>query len=140
MGGKSLSDVPVDEAIDKLWTAILRLLAYLKILSALGRPLGRLKDKSEKLNALRFEPFTTRASNGTDGALAQRPPGYRASINSKGTTFAANMPTEEVFTPPAKTGVDGVLYATKLELRGQPDRWFHLILRAGRSSTSTQKS
>ena len=34
-------------------------------------------------------------------------------INSKGVEFAPNMPTEEVFTMPLKTGVNGVVYSTK---------------------------
>lgn len=35
------------------------------------------------------------------------------SINEKGFTFVANMPTEEVFTAPLKTGVNGTVSSTK---------------------------
>ncbi|MFB4475616.1 aminopeptidase, partial [Oceanobacillus caeni] len=35
------------------------------------------------------------------------------SINEKGTPFVANIPTEEVFTAPLKTGVNGTVSATK---------------------------
>src|SRR5690606_23163611 len=35
------------------------------------------------------------------------------SVNEKGEIFMANMPTEEVFTVPLKTGVNGVVSSTK---------------------------
>jgi aminopeptidase len=35
------------------------------------------------------------------------------SVNEKGATFMANMPTEEVFTVPHKTGVNGYVSSTK---------------------------
>lgn len=35
------------------------------------------------------------------------------SINAKGHSFVANMPTEEVFTAPLKTGVNGTVRSTK---------------------------
>lgn len=35
------------------------------------------------------------------------------SVNEQGTTFMANMPTEEVFTVPLKTGVNGTVSSTK---------------------------
>ncbi|MDZ4938495.1 aminopeptidase, partial [Clostridium perfringens] len=35
------------------------------------------------------------------------------SINERGHSFVANMPTEEVFTAPLKTGVNGTVHSTK---------------------------
>ena len=39
--------------------------------------------------------------------------GGAGSINEKGHQFMANMPTEEVFTVPFKTGVNGTVTSTK---------------------------
>lgn len=135
---KVFPDVPVDEAIDKLWTAIFETTRLFEEdpVGAWQTHLANLKDKSEKLNALRFETLHYTASNGTD-LMVRLPKGHLwlsgASINSKGTTFVANMPTEEVFTLPAKTGVDGVLYATKpLSYAGNLIDGFHLTFEGGK--------
>ena len=47
--------------------------------------------------------------------------------------FAANMPTEEVYTLPKREGVNGVVYATKpLNFNGNLIEGFHFVFRAGK--------
>jgi aminopeptidase len=77
--------------------------------------LQRLKNKTEWLNALRIRKLHYR-SPGTDLTI-ELPAKHvwlgGAKPNLKGTPFVANLPTEEVFTMPARTGVNGVVRATK---------------------------
>ncbi len=59
--------------------------------------------------------------------LAESPMGRRKRKNSSGVEFNPNMPTEEIFTMPKKTGVNGKVYATKpLDYNGTliDDFWF----------------
>ena len=54
-------------------------------------------------------------------------------VNSKGVEFAPNMPTEEVFTMPLKTGVNGVVYSTKpLNYGGKLIDEFRLTFKDGK--------
>lgn len=55
------------------------------------------------------------------------------SINEKGHSFMANMPTEEVFTVPLKTGVNGTVTSTKpLSYSGNIINHFSITFKEGR--------
>lgn len=55
------------------------------------------------------------------------------SVNAQGVSFMANMPTEEVFTAPLKTGVNGVVRSTKpLSYQGNLIENFTLTFEQGR--------
>ena len=76
---------------------------------------NRLHEKVDYLNDKRYRKLHYTAP-GTDLTI-ELPEGHlwcgAGSVNEKGHTFMANMPTEEVFTVPLKTGVNGYVSSTK---------------------------
>ncbi|WP_332238997.1 aminopeptidase [Sporolactobacillus sp. KGMB 08714] len=74
-----------------------------------------LADKRSVLNRKKYRKLHYQAP-GTDLEIAFDPAAHwdgGASINSRGTRFVANIPTEEVYTLPMKTGVNGTVTSTK---------------------------
>lgn len=107
-----------DEAVEKLWDAIF---SATRIhtedpVKAWQDHLDILEEKISLLNEMNLKSLHYTSSNGTD-LLVELPKGHiwtgGGGNNSKGTYFVANMPTEEVYTMPLKTGVNGVVYSTK---------------------------
>ena len=111
-------DVSEDEAMEKLWDAIFKAtrMDLENPVKAWEDHLKNIKSKVDYLNEKAFKKLHYKSSNGTDLEV-QLPDGHiwagGGGKNSKTTTFVANMPTEEVFTLPLKTGVNGVVYSTK---------------------------
>lgn len=115
---KVFPGIPEDEAVEKLWEAIF---AATRMntedpVEAWKEHMANIKKKVEYLNNLDLKSLHYSSSNGTD-LVVELPEGHiwagGGAINSKGVNFAPNMPTEEVFTMPLKTGVNGVVYSTK---------------------------
>lgn len=111
-------DVSEEEAMKKLWNAI-----FMATRMNLEDPVGawedhlkNLEEKVDFLNEKKFKKLHYISSNGTD-LKVELPEGHiwagGGSKNVKDVFFVANMPTEEVFTMPLKTGVNGVAYSTK---------------------------
>lgn len=105
------------ESVAKLWEAIfgaVRLDAADPV-KAWKEHDDELHKKSDWLNAQRFRKLEYRAP-GTELSI-ELPEKHEwvaaSSINEKGVPFMANMPTEEVFTVPLKTGVNGYVSSTK---------------------------
>lgn len=73
-----------------------------------------LHEKADYLNLKKYKALHYK-SEGTDLTI-ELPTGQywsgASSINSKGNSFVANMPTEEVFTAPHKNGVNGIVSNT----------------------------
>lgn len=111
-------NVSEEEAVEKLWDAIF----YATRMDVIDPTLAwkdhinTLIEKGKVLNEKRFKYLHYTSSNGTD-LMVELPKDHiwvsGGSTNSKGVYFVANMPTEEVFTLPLKTGVNGVVYSTK---------------------------
>ncbi|KIL39992.1 peptidase M29 [Gordoniibacillus kamchatkensis] len=114
---KVYPELPPEQALARLWETILHA-------TRIDRPdpvadwkehLATLKRKTEQLNAMRIRKLHYRAP-GTD-LFIELPEKHiwlgGAKPNAAGTLFVANMPTEEVFTLPAKDGVNGVVRSTK---------------------------
>ncbi len=105
------------EAVDKLWDAIfssVRLDAADPV-KAWKEHDANLHKKSDWLNEKRFAKLHYRAP-GTDltiGLSEKHLWVAASSVNENGVPFMANMPTEEVFTVPMKTAVDGYVSSTK---------------------------
>ncbi|WP_391574038.1 aminopeptidase [Cohnella sp.] len=105
------------EAVDKLWNAIfssVRLDAADPV-KAWKEHDANLHKKSDWLNEKRFAKLHYRAP-GTDltiGLSEKHQWVAASSVNENGVPFMANMPTEEVFTVPMKTAVDGYVSSTK---------------------------
>ncbi|QHT61778.1 aminopeptidase [Paenibacillus lycopersici] len=78
---------------------------------------GNLRDKAARLNERRFKELHYRsASTGTDVTIGL-PDGHiwvsAGAQNKQGTTFIPNMPTEEVFTSPLRTSINGKVASSK---------------------------
>lgn len=98
--------------------------------------LKTLRERTEKLNAYRFRSLHYQNSLGTD-LTVELPEGHLWQSGEektpKGQPFVANMPTEEIFTAPLRTGVNGVVYAAMPLIEdGNIIRDFHLVIREGK--------
>ena len=107
-----------DEAMEKLWDVIFKTvrvdnedptLAWEKHNSSLA-------EKIKFMNDNNFKSVHLTSSNGTDLNI-ELPEGHLWAGGSEDDVnnipFNVNMPTEEVFTLPKKTGVNGIVYSTK---------------------------
>lgn len=122
---KVFADLPEEARIDAMWEAIFqmnRVEADGDPVAAWREHIARLKERQEKLNAKRYRSLHYRAP-GTD-LRVELPEGHlwRAAggENEKGVYFVANMPTEEVYSMPHRTGVNGTVSSTlPLNLNGR---------------------
>ena len=109
---------PDDEAaMEKLWEAIfkaVRITGDGKAVERWEEHLENLHKRLEKLNALRFKSLHYTNSLGTD-LTVELPEGHiweaGNDVTLSGQEYIANIPTEEIFTAPLKTGVNGVVYS-----------------------------
>ena len=110
--------VPEEEAMDKLWDAIfeaVRIRGDGRAVERWQEHMDTIRRRVGKLNELRLASLHYSNSLGTD--LTIRLPedhlwaGGGANCRA-GTFFIANMPTEEIFTAPLKTGVNGTVCAS----------------------------
>ncbi|WP_352418303.1 aminopeptidase [Proteiniborus sp.] len=131
-------DVSEDKAVELLWDKIFSAtrMDLDDPVAAWQEHLATLKQKMDFLNEKNFKELHYTSANGTD-LTVKLPEGHiwvaGGGNNSKGTYFVANMPTEEVFTLPLKTGVDGVVYSTKpLNYGGKLIKDFRLTFKEGK--------
>lgn len=114
---KVFPELPEDQQVDALWDAILK-----AVRADLENPIQSWKEhdkllhtKVDYLNNKKYAKLHY-TSPATDLEVAL-PKGHlwcgAGSINEKGDTFMANMPTEEVFTVPQRDGVNGYVSSTK---------------------------
>ncbi|MFX3675100.1 MAG: aminopeptidase [Paenisporosarcina sp.] len=134
---KVFPSLPVDEQIPALWEAIFK-----AVRADLDSPIeawvkhdDTLHEKVDYLNEKKYHKLHY-TSPGTDLTI-ELPKGHlwcgAGSINEKGDAFMANMPTEEVFTVPLKTGVDGFVSSTKpLSYHGNLIEDFKITFEKGR--------
>ncbi|ANY71540.1 peptidase M29 [Paenibacillus ihbetae] len=114
---KVFPDAPESEQVRKLWDAIFHTVRVDQEnpVEAWNKHLAVLEQKSSVLNAKKYKKLHYVAP-GTDLTI-ELPEGHiwaqGDSINERGHSFVANMPTEEVFTAPLKTGVNGTVASTK---------------------------
>jgi aminopeptidase len=134
---KVFPDLPEEQRVQALWEAIFRTvrLDQPDPIAAWKQHIDNLTQKSDYLNAKRYKKLHYKAP-GTDLTI-ELPEGHlwvaAESINAQGNTFLANLPTEEVFTAPLKTGVNGTVAATKpLSYRGTIIDRFSLTFENGR--------
>ncbi len=128
-----------DKAMEKLWEAIFKAtrMDTEDPIKAWEDHIQNIKKKVDFLNEKKFKKLHYKSSNGTDLEV-ELPEGHiwaggGGKSSSNGVTFVANMPTEEVFTMPLKTGVNGVVYNTKpLNYGGNLIDNFKLTFKNGR--------
>lgn len=131
-------DVSNEEAVEKLWNAIFSAtrMNLENPVKSWEEHMSNLTAKVDYLNNKVLKTLHYTSSNGTD-LMVELPNNHiwagGGAVNSKGTYFAPNMPTEEVFTMPLKTGVNGVVYSTKpLNYGGKLIDEFNLTFKDGK--------
>ncbi|WP_342514467.1 aminopeptidase [Sporosarcina sp. FSL K6-1522] len=114
---KVFPELPEQQQVPALWEAIFKAVRVDQQdpIQAWVNHDKNLHEKVDYLNNKRFRKLHYTAP-GTDLTI-ELPEGHlwcgAGSINEKGHTFMANMPTEEVFTVPLKTGINGYVSSTK---------------------------
>lgn len=134
---KVFPDASEEEAVAKLWESIFKAvrLDSPDPVKAWEEHNNHLHARSDWLNGKRFAKLLYRAP-GTELAV-ELPEKHlwvgASSVNAQGIPFMANMPTEEVFTVPNKTGVNGYVSSTKpLSYGGNIIDGFKLTFEQGR--------
>ncbi|MCH6267359.1 aminopeptidase [Neobacillus citreus] len=108
---------PAEKQIEKLWDAIFKAVRVdaENPVEAWKKHDETLHEKVSYLNEKRYAKLHYKAP-GTDLTI-ELPKNHlwvgAGSVNENGVEFMANMPTEEVFTVPLKTGVNGTVTSTK---------------------------
>ena len=114
---KVFPHLPENEQVDALWAAIFKTVRIGDgdAVEAWHEHVANLEKRAAQLNAKRYKALHYKAP-GTDLTIELPEKHLWLTGGSKtpqGTTFIANMPTEEVYTMPAKYGVDGTVSNTK---------------------------
>jgi len=136
---KVFPDLAESEAMDKLWEAIfqaVRITGDGRCVDKWHRHIETLAHRVEKLNQLNFKSLHYTNSLGTD-LTVELPEDHiweaGNDVTLSGRTYIANIPTEEVFTSPLKTGVNGVVYsALPLSHNGTIIDKFHFVVKDGK--------
>ena len=136
---KVFPDVSADQAMERLWAEILkavRISAEEDPISAWMNHIDHLQKITEFLNAHDFAELHYTNCLGTD-LHVELPPGHiwmgGAEQSAAGHLFAANIPTEEVYTLPQRNGVNGIVAASKpLHYNGTLIHDFTLTFRDGK--------
>lgn len=129
-----------DEAIEKLWEAILYTSrAEGDAISAWREHNADLKRRCEYLNSLGLSSLHYSSANGTDLTVGLIPEAQFLAGSEKtlgtGAEFNPNIPSEEVFTSPMKGSAEGIVYSTRpLSYRGVMIENFSIRFESGKVS------
>ena len=114
---KVFPGIPAEEAVEKLWAAILT------ASRADGDPIANWEEhnrtihaRCEKINSFHFRSLRYQSANGTDftvGLMEQGIFAGAAETDLSGREFNPNIPSEEIFTSPRRGEAEGLLVATK---------------------------
>ncbi len=136
---KIFPDLPVDEAVEKLWEAIL----YTSRvdddpIAAWDKHNKNLAEKCAFLNKYRFDSLEYKSSNGTDFKVGLNENGIFCgggeTTLGAGVYFNPNIPSEEVFTSPMKGRAEGLVVATKpLSYQGKLIENFKIEFKDGKA-------
>lgn len=135
---KVLPEIPAGEQVERLWKYILQASRVTggDPVQAWQEHIQRLGERRGLLNRYRFRQLRLRAT-GTDLRVDLPEKHEWVAVGStstpNGTPFVPNIPSEEVFTVPHRTGVNGVVRSTlPLNLSGTTVRGISLKLEHGR--------
>ena len=128
-----------EEAMNQLWDAIFKAVRISGDGTAVEQweeHLATLHKRLETMNRLNFKTLHYTNSLGTD-LTVELPEGHiweaGNDVTQSGQTFIANIPTEELFTAPLKTGINGVVYsAMPLVHDGAIIDKFHFVVKDGK--------
>lgn len=116
---KVFKDVTDEEAVERLWNAILsasRVTENNDPIAEWTNHMNQMARRNDLLNSFNFKTLHFKNDLGTDFTLDLVKDHIWAGggeHTTKGVYFAPNIPTEEAFTMPEKTGVNGIVYSTK---------------------------
>lgn len=135
---KVFPQVKENEQIEKLWEAIYKTVRVDQPdpVDAWKQHKAELKKRMDYLNSLRLRTLHYKNALGTDLTI-ELPEGHLwlggSEFTPEGLEFVANMPTEEVFTLPQRTGVNGkVVSSMPLNYNGNLIEKFGLTFKDGR--------
>lgn len=135
---KVFPNISEDEAVEKLWDAIFKIVRVdsQDPVKAWEEHKNTLKKNMDFLNSKRFKSLHYTNSLGTD-LIIELPEKHLwaggAEFTQDGTEFIANMPTEEIFSMPKKTGVNGkVVSSMPLNYGGNLINNFSLTFKDGK--------
>lgn len=135
---KVFPGLSADEAIEKLWDAIFKTVRVEEQdpIAAWSQHKNKLKVSADFLNSQQFKFLRYKNSLGTDLEI-ELPENHiwlgGSEYTPEGVEFIANMPTEEVFTLPKKTGVNGLVVSSMpLNYNGNLIDQFSLTFKAGK--------
>lgn len=135
---KVFADLPENERIGAMWEAIFRMNRVSENgspIEAWRRHIDELKERQEHMNKKRYKSLHYRAP-GTD-LKVELPEGHLwlggGDHNESGVYFVANMPTEEIYSMPLRTGVNGTVTSTlPLNLNGRLVEGIRLTFKDGK--------
>jgi len=135
---KVFPTLPAQEAVEQLWEAICTTVRVDldNPIEAWNHHKANLKASAEFLNSHQFKYLRYKNSLGTDFEI-ELPTDHiwlgGSEYTPEGLEFIANMPTEEVFTLPKKTGANGVVVSSMpLNYNGNLIENFSLTFKAGK--------
>ena len=135
---KVFPEISEDEAMERLWEIIFKTVRadQKDPVASWEQHKSNLKKGMDFLNASKFKLLHFKNSLGTD-LRVELPKGHiwlgGSEVTPEGVEFIANMPTEEVFTLPEKTGVNGkVVSSMPLNYNGQLIEDFSLTFKEGK--------
>lgn len=139
----NLSD---EKAMESLWDVIFKTVRVdtKDPIKAWENHNAYLEEKIKFMNDNNFKSVHLKSPNGTDLNI-ELPEGHIWAGGSegdiKGIPFNANMPTEEIFTLPKKTGVNGIVYSSKpLSYGGNLIDNFSITFKDGRAIDFTAET
>lgn len=142
---KVFADLPEEERIGAMWKAVFEMnrVGNGDPISAWRKHIEELKQKQNYMNAKRYKALHYRAP-GTD-LKVELPEGHLwlggGDTNEAGIYFVANMPTEEIYTMPHRTGVNGTVSSTlPLNLNGRLVDGIRLTFKDGKVTDFDAKS
>ena len=132
-------DVSGEQAMEQLWDAIFKAVRISGDGTAVAKwedHLATLHKRLDTMNRLNFKTLRYTNALGTD-LTVELPEGHiweaGDDVTRSGQSFIANIPTEELFTAPLKTGVNGVVYSSMpLVHDGAIIDKFHFVVKEGK--------
>ena len=134
---KVYPELPAGEAQEKLWQTIFDVCRVSggNVVEAWKDHVAKTAVRRDKLNSLHLASLHLTSANGTDLTVGLADDHVWAGVEDhtpEGTTFIANIPTEEVFTAPHRLRTNGVVKATKPYVyNGNVIREFSVTFRDG---------
>jgi len=135
---KVFKDIDEDDAVEKLWQSIFEAVRATEVdpVVAWQKHQNKLRKSMDFLNNSNFKYLVYKNSIGTNLKIEFAKDNLwlgGSSLSAEGTEFVANIPTEEVFTLPLKTGVNGKVVSSKpLNYNGNLIENFTLTFKEGR--------